>query len=480
MTTLPPPTEESTTSQRMVAQMKRGMEYLVHHSSSLRLLGFPPFLSHDRPLPEPYYCPITFDLFHTPVIDPEGNTYEYAAIVPWIRTNGTSPLSRTPLSVHQLYPNHAIRQLLDYHASEEEEYYDEDYEDEEHYEDEYDETKEEDNGQVDGNVEQRDSDNDEVSPTPSSSSSSHRRRSQQRRRRSVHPALLKWKTEEPPTLPEWHPTDPTSITTNTANGTSHQHEQLLIMSHQRQLQQLSQNTLYPTTWEELEVYRRTQRQIRQRAAMCTFCSFLCFLAALGLAVFYGGYCIFVTIWLGCCVRDGYQRYRTLQQEQRQQLVLTEERILQGQQRREQLQLRLNQLRLQETQEEGQLPPPPPLQPQDQPPQEGQINHGDIEMGSPPALVVGPTRRTTSILRLDPSLVAAGYRTEQQLQEQIDAEEQAVIRRRYHERLAELLQQPSSQEQELSSTALASASATTTATPTTTTTTTTNSSSSSPA
>jgi hypothetical protein len=65
-----------------------------------------------RPLPEAYYCPITFHLIHDPVIDPEGNTYERVAIENWIRANSNSPITRTIMSLTQLYPNHAIHQLL--------------------------------------------------------------------------------------------------------------------------------------------------------------------------------------------------------------------------------------------------------------------------------------------------------------------------------------------------------------------------------
>jgi U-box domain len=484
-TTLTTTTATDSSSRRVTQIIKRGMDYLAHHSSSLRLVGFPPFLSHDRPLPEPYYCPITFDLFHTPVIDPEGNTYEQAAIVPWIRTNGTSPLSRTPLSVHQLYPNHAIRRLLEYHASEEEEYeYDEENQDEyqyqdEEYQDEYDENDDSE-GEQHGD-EEDDDDDDQASH--SSPPPSH-----PRRRRQVHPALLKWKTEEPPTVPDWNPTNPTSITSNSFDGTSHHQQQQQLLMMMSQQQQPQQNHPYPTTWEELELYRQAQQRVRQRAFVCTFCSFLCFLAALGLAVWYGGYCIFVTIWLGCCVRDGYQRYRTLRLEQQQQLVLTEERILQGQQRREQLQARLNQLRLQEAQElqQQQQQQQDQLQPQDEnhPQSEGESlaplesNQGDIEMGGTssgrmvsPTVDTGPTR-TTSMLRMDPSLVAVGTGTERQLQEQIDAEEQAIVRRRYQERLAELLSQdPPSSTSTATSTAAAVVAAPPTTTPTTTNTTT---------
>lgn len=66
----------------------------------------------DRPLPDSLYCPITLGLMHHPVVDPQGYTYEKAAIVNWIRDNGDSPVTRTPLTVDSLVPNHALEQLL--------------------------------------------------------------------------------------------------------------------------------------------------------------------------------------------------------------------------------------------------------------------------------------------------------------------------------------------------------------------------------
>lgn len=66
-----------------------------------------------RPLPEGYYCPITMALMHDPVIDPEGTTYERAVIYNWIRVKGTSPITRTSMSVDDLYPNNVIRELLE-------------------------------------------------------------------------------------------------------------------------------------------------------------------------------------------------------------------------------------------------------------------------------------------------------------------------------------------------------------------------------
>lgn len=65
------------------------------------------------PLSDGFYCPITYNIVHDPVIDPEGNTYEKVAAGNWIRVNGTSPVTRSPLAAEELYPNHIIRRLLD-------------------------------------------------------------------------------------------------------------------------------------------------------------------------------------------------------------------------------------------------------------------------------------------------------------------------------------------------------------------------------
>jgi hypothetical protein len=66
-----------------------------------------------RPLPEAFYCPITCELITTPVIDPDGNTYEKAAIINWIGANGKSPITRNDLSADQLYDNNALDALID-------------------------------------------------------------------------------------------------------------------------------------------------------------------------------------------------------------------------------------------------------------------------------------------------------------------------------------------------------------------------------
>lgn len=48
-----------------------------------------------------------------PVVDPEGNSYERAAIVAWVTREGTSPITRRPLTVAQLAPNRALKEIIE-------------------------------------------------------------------------------------------------------------------------------------------------------------------------------------------------------------------------------------------------------------------------------------------------------------------------------------------------------------------------------
>lgn len=52
-----------------------------------------------------------------PVIDPDGNSYERKAIEGWLRQNGTSPITRAPLSISDLRPNRALKQAIEEYRS---------------------------------------------------------------------------------------------------------------------------------------------------------------------------------------------------------------------------------------------------------------------------------------------------------------------------------------------------------------------------
>lgn len=60
-----------------------------------------------------FYCPITCELMKDPVIDSEGNTYEREAIEHWLRSRGTSPITRNPLNRGDLIPNRGLRNAIE-------------------------------------------------------------------------------------------------------------------------------------------------------------------------------------------------------------------------------------------------------------------------------------------------------------------------------------------------------------------------------
>jgi len=58
-------------------------------------------------------CPITQEIFEDPVIGEDGHTYERKAITDWLRKNGTSPMTRQPMSIDTLRTNHVVKQMIE-------------------------------------------------------------------------------------------------------------------------------------------------------------------------------------------------------------------------------------------------------------------------------------------------------------------------------------------------------------------------------
>ena len=54
-------------------------------------------------------CPIALELFMDPVIAEDGNTYERNAITQWIHQHDTSPITKKPMNIDRLIPNHKIK-----------------------------------------------------------------------------------------------------------------------------------------------------------------------------------------------------------------------------------------------------------------------------------------------------------------------------------------------------------------------------------
>jgi hypothetical protein len=79
-------------------------------------------------IPEEFHCPITHEIMKDPVMTSDGHSYERTAITDWFQQiqnsphNSssstasyllTSPQTNEPLQSHELYPNHALRNIIE-------------------------------------------------------------------------------------------------------------------------------------------------------------------------------------------------------------------------------------------------------------------------------------------------------------------------------------------------------------------------------
>eukprot|EP00906_Rhabdomonas_costata_P005557 RCo008312 len=82
---------------------------LAHAAQSLQAWEEKLLLKEGSVVPESFLCPLTHAVFQDPVTAPSGNTYERVAIVEWIRSKGTDPMTRAPLTEAQLVPNLVVK-----------------------------------------------------------------------------------------------------------------------------------------------------------------------------------------------------------------------------------------------------------------------------------------------------------------------------------------------------------------------------------
>src|SRR5579872_2144680 len=57
-------------------------------------------------------CPITHSIMKNPYIDKEGNSYEKDAIIEWLSQRQTSPLTKNKLTLEDLVPNRALKNII--------------------------------------------------------------------------------------------------------------------------------------------------------------------------------------------------------------------------------------------------------------------------------------------------------------------------------------------------------------------------------
>jgi hypothetical protein len=60
-----------------------------------------------------FICPITYGVMKDPVIDKHGHTFEKAAITTWLKSHTTCPMNQQPITLEELTPNRALKDLID-------------------------------------------------------------------------------------------------------------------------------------------------------------------------------------------------------------------------------------------------------------------------------------------------------------------------------------------------------------------------------
>ena len=63
-------------------------------------------------VPDDYICPITAEIMTDPVTTLDGFTYERTAILEWLRTKDTSPVTGATLESTTLIPNLSLRSII--------------------------------------------------------------------------------------------------------------------------------------------------------------------------------------------------------------------------------------------------------------------------------------------------------------------------------------------------------------------------------
>lgn len=73
-------------------------------------------LTRQDAVPHEFKCPITLEIMTDPVQASDGHTYEKSAIVAWLETRRSSPVTNNPLAAGKLVPNFALRsQIASFH-----------------------------------------------------------------------------------------------------------------------------------------------------------------------------------------------------------------------------------------------------------------------------------------------------------------------------------------------------------------------------
>lgn len=63
-------------------------------------------------IPEEFLCPLTLEIMVDPIMNREGHSYERSAIVTWLNTNTTCPLTRKPMRISDFISNRLLQSKI--------------------------------------------------------------------------------------------------------------------------------------------------------------------------------------------------------------------------------------------------------------------------------------------------------------------------------------------------------------------------------
>ena len=78
---------------------------------------YPPSVPLEESYPPSFYCPISHQVMHDPVVLSDGHSYERRHIETWLGDRKTSPKTGAVLPSNFMFPNHALRNSIEEYFS---------------------------------------------------------------------------------------------------------------------------------------------------------------------------------------------------------------------------------------------------------------------------------------------------------------------------------------------------------------------------
>jgi hypothetical protein len=99
---------------QQVYRYKNSVHYITLHPIQTFTVTMPPSCIEstevsDFTVPDHFLCPLTLEPMKNPLASKYGHNFERSAILDWLSTKETCPITRQPLTVSKLIPNNMLR-----------------------------------------------------------------------------------------------------------------------------------------------------------------------------------------------------------------------------------------------------------------------------------------------------------------------------------------------------------------------------------